>query len=428
MQPSRRHCLYASLALLVCLPLASRTNAETLTITSSPAGATVEIDGVVVGKTPYKMTYPGGYFHKTHTVFGQKLEHSMTVRIYKDGYTSHEVKLTDGPFEWVSLNGRDHGHYWLLKSNHVEASLQSVSTALNGTVKATVRGREVDLRPAIPTDQIVDDASPAVVKLSDAEKWGTGFMISDTGVIATNRHVVEGDGSVTVAFRDGTERQGRVIYVSPESSPDLALVKVDGGDHPYLRLVDISEVRPGQTVIAIGNPVHGITDSVTQGIVSAVGTVPDAGNGVWIQTDAAINHGNSGGPLLNTHGEVVGINTLGVSYVNGDPNQGTVQGISLALSSTNLLELLHRFYTSETTTSVAGREVDSGRINFLSEDVLSEIYVDGRFVGQAPATINLLVGSHHVEVRASGKQTWTRDLEVFKDSQITLHPALSASP
>lgn len=428
MQPSRRHCLYASLALLACLPLAPRTTAETLTITSSPAGASVEIDGVVVGKTPYKLNYPGGYFHRTHTVFGQRLEHSMSVRINKDGFASQEIKLTDGPFEWVSLNGRDHGHYWLLKSNHVEAALQSVSTAFNGTVKATVRGREVDLRPAIPTDQIVEDASPAVVKLSDTERWGTGFMITGTGVIATNRHVVEGDGSVTVAFRDGSERQGRVVYVSPDSSPDLALVKVDGVNHPYLRLVDISDVRPGQTVIAIGNPVHGMTDSVTQGIVSAVGAVPDAGNGVWIQTDAAINHGNSGGPLLNAHGEVVGINTLGVSYVNGDPNQGTVQGISLALSSTNLLELLHRFYPSETTTSVADKEVDSGRINFLSEDAGSEIYVDGKFVGQAPATINLSVGSHHVEVRASGKQAWARDLEVLKDSQLTLHPVLTASP
>jgi hypothetical protein len=78
-QPSRRHCLYASLALLACLLLASRTNAETLTITRSPPSATFEIDGRAAGTRLYAIEYPGGYFHKTHTIFGSRLDHSMTV-------------------------------------------------------------------------------------------------------------------------------------------------------------------------------------------------------------------------------------------------------------------------------------------------------------------------------------------------------------
>jgi PEGA domain len=80
MQPSRKQCIYASLALPLCL-LAPRTHAETLTITSSPAGATVEIDGLVAGTTPYETDFPGGYFHKTHTAFDAHLEHSMVVRM-----------------------------------------------------------------------------------------------------------------------------------------------------------------------------------------------------------------------------------------------------------------------------------------------------------------------------------------------------------
>ena len=102
MQPSRRNCLLALLALLV-LPLLStgRAHAATLTITSSPPGATVEIDGVIVGTTPFQMKVPGGYFHKTRTVFGQTLQHEMTLRIYKDGYTAQDLRLTEGPFEWV---------------------------------------------------------------------------------------------------------------------------------------------------------------------------------------------------------------------------------------------------------------------------------------------------------------------------------------
>src|SRR5271156_3595671 len=108
MQPSRRHCLYASLALLVFCAAAHRTFAETLTITSSPPGATVEINGVVVGVTPYVAKFPSGYFHKTHTVFGTRLEHGMLARVYKDGFSVQEIELTEGPFEWVGLNGRNH--------------------------------------------------------------------------------------------------------------------------------------------------------------------------------------------------------------------------------------------------------------------------------------------------------------------------------
>jgi hypothetical protein len=138
MQPSRRNCLLALLALLVLPPLsAGLAHAATLTITSSPPGATVEIDGVIVGTTPYQMKVPGGYFHKTRTLFGQTLQHEMTLRIYKDGYTAQDLRLTQGPFAWISINGRTEGHYWLLKANHIEAQLQPASVAFTGRVKRT---------------------------------------------------------------------------------------------------------------------------------------------------------------------------------------------------------------------------------------------------------------------------------------------------
>jgi serine protease Do len=86
------------MALLAMTALASRSRSEALNITSSPTGATVEIDGVVVGTTPFRVNYPGGYFHKTKTVIGTRLEHAMVARIYKDGFTVQEVTLTDGPF------------------------------------------------------------------------------------------------------------------------------------------------------------------------------------------------------------------------------------------------------------------------------------------------------------------------------------------
>lgn len=422
MQPSRRHCLYASLALLLCLA-APRTRAETLTITSSPPGATVEIDGAVAGKTPLTLKYPGGYFHKTHTVFGQRLDHSMTVRIYKDGYTSQELKLTNGPFEWVALNGRDRGKYWLLSTTHVDVTLQPASAVFTGAVKTTsAHGREVDLRPEISTEQIVESASPAVVTLRDSEGLGTGFLMTATGVIATNRHVAEGDASMDVVFGNGNTLLGKVVYV--DSSRDFALVKVDGTGFPHLTLASPDQIRVGEAVIAIGSP-SGLQHTVTKGIVSAVRSGMQGYPGTWLQTDAAINHGNSGGPLLDMHGDVVGITTM---RQESDVAGNAVNGIAFALSSADLLAALHQFYPSETITQDAAAEARVGRVSFTSDDSGSEIYVDGKFFGQAPATIDLLTGSHHIEVRAPGKKSWQRDLEVLKDSQLTLHPVLEPSP
>jgi serine protease Do len=429
MQPSRRQCLWALLALLVCPLYAARTNADTLTITSSPAGATVEIDGVTVGTTPYKMNLPGGYFHKTRTVFGRTLQHEMSLRIYKDGYAPLDLKLTDGPFEWTALNGRNQGKYWLIKTNHIEATLVAVPTAFTGYVKTTsAHGQEADLRPELQTQEIVENAIPAVVRLANPDGWGTGFLITDTGVIATNRHVVEGRTSIMAVFSNGTKLLGKVIYTSRPSGPDVALVKVDGSGFPYLRLADVSEVRAGQPVITIGNPEGGLPNTVTRGIVSAVGRDPTAGSGTWVQTDASINPGNSGGPLLDSRGEVVGINTL----KKRDPeNPGTpLPGMSFALSSGDLLDILHQFYSQASTAPEAGSSSPpgTGAVTVACETMGAEIYVDGKFVGQTPSTLQLASGSHYIEVKSQGKRDWTRNLEVLKDSQLTLHPMLETLP
>ncbi len=231
MQPSRRHCLFASLALLALSLLAPRTRAETLTITSSPPGATVEIDGLVAGTTPYKTDFPGGYFHKTHTAFGSRLEHSMTLRVAKDGYITQQITLTNGPFDWVAITGRHRGNYFLLKSSHVDVKLDPVSYGARGPVETI--GKDGPLRP-----------------------------VSGSALRSDERDANSPAGSVTIA-----------------SDP------------------------PG-----------------------------------------------------------------------------------------------------------------------------AEIYVDGKFVGQTPSTIQLPSGTHRIEVKSRGKQGWERDLEVLKDSQLTLHPVLESSP
>jgi PEGA domain len=232
MQPSRRHCIYASLAMLLCL-LAPRTHAETLTITSSPAGAAVEIDGLVVGTTPYEIDFPGGYFHKTHTAFGERLDHSMVVRISKDGYLSQKITVTNGPFDWVAITGRKRGTYFLIKARRFDVKLEPTS--------------------------------------------------------------------------DGSGASAETI----------------GNDGP---------MRPAYTALKSEVP-------------------PD-----------------------------------------------------------------HR-----------DAHAASGSVTISSDPAGAEIYVDGKFVGQTPSTIELSAGSHHVEVKSRGKLDWVRDLDILKDSQLTLHPVLESS-
>jgi diacylglycerol kinase family enzyme len=226
----RRRRLYASLALLAVLLLAPRTHAGNLTITSSPPGATIEIDGSIAGTTPFHIKYPGGYFHKPHSVFGERLEHSVKVRISMKGYAAKETVVTDGPFDWVSLNGHHHGKYWLLTSDHFDIHLEPL-------------------------------AKPSEVSFETVQKAGP-------------------------------------LRPAPENA------------------------------------------------------------------HAALEHATP----------------------------------------------------------------ESGSVMFTSETSNVEIFVDGKFMGQAPATIRLAIGSHRIEVKSTGRRTWTRELEVLKDSQLTLHPVLEQQP
>jgi hypothetical protein len=107
--------------------------AESLKITSAPVGAVVEINGAVVGTTPFQTNYPGCYFHKPHTVFGERLEHAMVLRVSKDGYALQQLVLTDGPLDWVGLTGKKHGKYFVLRSDHFDLSLEPVPIAVHSS-------------------------------------------------------------------------------------------------------------------------------------------------------------------------------------------------------------------------------------------------------------------------------------------------------
>src|SRR6267143_1887581 len=442
MMASRSGISMCAVVLLLACP--ARGYAEKLHFTSNPSGAIVELDGVAIGTTPCEKNFPGGYFHKTKTSFGGRLEHPLVARISLAGYATKELTLTEGPLNWVSLNGRSQGEYWLFKTDHFHVDLQPISEAFTGEIVARVSDASGGVQPELSLEELVRQTKPAVVYLKALDKSGTGFFVTNTGVLVTNAHVARGEESLLTLLSGGQQVEAKVVYIDAEL--DIALAKVESPsariDFPHLALADAGSVRQGESVLAIGNPGDAMLFSVTKGIVSAVGKFPNAGRGTWIQTDAPINPGNSGGPLLNTRGEVIGINTLKLVKKN-------VTGIGFALSATDLLEVLHRFYpnlalakhgaaqaatppvpanngeSSEALKTASPFIADAvGTVSVSSEPDGAEIFVDEKFLGNAPATLKLPAGPHSILLKFPGHADWRRTLEVLKSSKTSLKAAL----
>jgi serine protease Do len=152
---------------------------------------------------------------------------------------------------------------------------------------------------------------------------GSGFIVSADGLLLTNAHVVEGASEVTVKLTDKREFKAKIVGTDPQT--DIAVLRIEAKDLPVARLGDARSVRVGEWVVAIGSP-YGFENTVTAGIVSATSrALPDGTYVPFIQTDVAVNPGNSGGPLFNLKGEVIGINAQIYSGTGG------YQGLSFAI-------------------------------------------------------------------------------------------------
>jgi serine protease Do len=182
---------------------------------------------------------------------------------------------------------------------------------------------------------------------------GSGFIISSDGYVLTNAHVVADASEVTVKLTDRREFVAKVIGVDKRS--DVALIKIAASGLPTVRFGDSARLRPGQWVIAIGSP-FGFANSVTAGVVSATARPLDENAVPFIQTDAAVNPGNSGGPLFNVDGQVIGINAQIYSRTGGYMGMSFAIPIDLALNVKD--QLLTKGKVSRSRIGVAVQEVD----------------------------------------------------------------------
>jgi len=224
-------------------------------------------------------------------------------------------------------------------------------------VSVVARGRPASFDEDAPDDPLHDflrrfGAQPRGQQ-PPARGEGSGFIVAADGYILTNAHVVADASEVTVRLTDRREFTAKVI--GADRRTDVAVIKIAGKDLPTVRIGDPSKLRPGEWVVAIGSP-FGFDNSVTAGIVSAISrSLPDGQYTPFIQTDAAVNPGNSGGPLFNMAGEVVGVNSQIYSRTGG------FMGISFAIPIDIAMEVKEQLVKT-------GR-VQRGRIGVVIQDV-----------------------------------------------------------
>ncbi len=249
--------------------------------------------------------------------------------------------------------------YQYMKSQPTPAALVITQPAVRATSIATTAPGGTASDPVQPQSklvvsqtqietsitQAVEKVGPAVVTVlaknpsqrtrfgvvSGGVSSGSGVFISTDGYVLTNNHVIDGADSYSVVLANGNEITAKLIGADPYS--DLAVLKVDDTPPSVVQFGSSDLIKPGETVIAIGSPLGDFKNTVTAGVISAVGRSLDSGNGFlmenMIQTDAAINQGNSGGPLVNLAGEVIGINTL---IVRGGSGASTVvEGLGFSI-------------------------------------------------------------------------------------------------
>ncbi len=217
--------------------------------------------------------------------------------------------------------------------------------------------------PTVSTEDIIAQIIPSVVTVinqqqlpalafnpEDSRVVGSGVIVDSRGYIVTNHHVIDNPGLLSVILANNQTVEAQLIASDPNQ--DLALLKVGVTDLPAIFWGDSTTVRPGQAVYAIGSPLGDFPSSVSFGIISGLSRALEINGHVidgLIQTDTAINRGSSGGPLVNTKGEVIGINTF---IIRESEDRGVAEGIAFAIPATTTQKLLNAWIAAASGESV----------------------------------------------------------------------------
>lgn len=241
--------------------------------------------------------------------------------------------------------------------------------------------------------EIYEKVAPCVVGLSTYSKagnaaWGTGLVVSEDGYILTNDHIIDGKESAVVNFSDGTKLDANLVV--HDSQSDLALLKVDASGLSYAEFGDSSLLSPGDKVVAIGNPLGvDLSGTMTDGIISAISReVPYQGHSMTLlQTNAAINEGNSGGPLINMYGQVIGITNMKMVSLS---DSSSIEGIGFAIPSSVVQDIMgqllqHGYISGRPTVGITGGAIphDVARYYGLPQGIYVSAVVKGSGAEQA---------------------------------------------
>ena len=383
------------------LPVTGLAGTKQVKIDTIPPGAQVEVNGSVVCTTPCSLKVPAAYFGAKHTAFSAHSEVPIRLHITKQGFAPKNLELTTGPLHWKNLYGNNLYDYYVVTSTEYTIHLDGIQDFVGDHQPSEPVILRASGSSGSPTsaENIVHDAIPAVVRISGSNGSGSGFFVSADGLVVTNAHVARGESLLTITMSNGKSIQSSTIYVDEDR--DLALVKVNGTEYPFLRLKP-SLPNVGADVIAIGSPLGEVlTNTVTKGIVSGI---RHGEHGTWIQTDAALNPGNSGGPLLDASGEVVGVNTM--KLVASD-----VSGINFSLASSEIEGMLGSRFGTALVQPSGTRALTT--VVITSTPAGADVEVDGLFVGSTPAELPLSVGERTLRITKKGYSPFERKLQVM---------------
>lgn len=257
------------------------------------------------------------------------------------------------------------GGYWLARRALATASLAApIAQGVAVRVDSAVIDAVQKVKPAVVTVVSVLPAQSYVppgyapfgfgpsLKQQELRASGSGVIIDDQGHIVTNFHVVDKATRLEVIFADGTKAANPATLVGADPYSDLAVLRIDDPPPAFAALGDSSALQPGETVVAIGSPLGEFRGSVTVGVISALNRKLDVSQDMalegLIQTDAAINQGNSGGPLVNLAGQVVGINTAVLRSTGGTTRSASsvAEGLGFAIPSARARDVANQLITS----------------------------------------------------------------------------------